>query len=553
MKIIIGIGCHSEVVYSILQDKANIKFLSYPTKVDIKDMSQLVSQNYLGGIDEFINHNDHEYIIGIGDNKIRQKIADEYTSLNYINAIHPKSIIADNTTIGKGNVICAGAVIETGTIIGNHNIINTNASINHHNKIHDFCHIAPNCALCGNVELFDGVFVGTGSSIVPKIKIKPLSFIKAHSLIKESTNIIPMYEPYIDNYKKSAMDAIQSGWISSQGKYVTMANEKLKNILGAKYLFLVNNGTSATHCLFIALKYKYPNINKIYIPNNVYVAVWNCALMEYSKDQLEVMKINPQTWNMCTDDEYIMSLDTNSAVVVVHNVGNIINVCRLKKLRPDIIFVEDNCEGLFGKYENIYTGTSDATLCTSISFFANKTITTGEGGAVITSDKDLYEYLFKTCHQGMTKKRYVHDVFGYNYRITNIQAAFLYDQLCDYEKIINLKKTIFERYVKLLDPLIKNKKIHLQQSEQNTEKAQWMFALQIFNSTYEKVQSFLNNKGIDVRPMFYQISVHKHLEDIKQHDQEDKFDTECIMLPSYPTLKSEEQEYIVNCIRKYCD
>ena len=77
------------------------------------------------------------------------------------------------------------------------------------------------------------------------------------------------------------------------------------------------------------------------------------------------MKMDINTWNINTDTNYIQSLDKNSAVLIVHNLGNIINVPRLKRLRPDIIFVEDNCEGFTGKYDNIYSGTSDSSLCSS--------------------------------------------------------------------------------------------------------------------------------------------------------------------------------------------
>ena len=79
--------------------------------------------------------------------------------------------------------------------------------------------------------------------------------------------------------------------------------------------------------------------------------------------------------------------------MLVHNLGGIIDVDRIKKIRPDIILMEDNCEGLFGKYHNVFTGTSKNILSASVSFYGNKTITTGEGGAFMTHDKEVYEYI----------------------------------------------------------------------------------------------------------------------------------------------------------------
>ena len=77
--------------------------------------------------------------------------------------------------------------------------------------------------------------------------------------------MIPIYKPYISKYKTSAIKAIESEWISNHGIYVDIATDRLKEILGIKYCILMNNGTSATHCLFKALKFKYPHIAKIYI------------------------------------------------------------------------------------------------------------------------------------------------------------------------------------------------------------------------------------------------------------------------------------------------
>uniref|UniRef100_A0A6C0J4M9 DegT/DnrJ/EryC1/StrS aminotransferase family protein n=1 Tax=viral metagenome TaxID=1070528 RepID=A0A6C0J4M9_9ZZZZ len=125
----------------------------------------------------------------------------------------------------------------------------------------------------------------------------------------------------------------------------------------------MTNGTCATHCLFLALRFKYPNIKKIYVPNNCYVAAWNAVIMEYNINCLEVMKMDNYTWNISTNKKYIESLDKNSAVLIVHNLGNIINIKNLKRIRPDIIYVEDNCEGMFGKYEDSYSGMSDSSLC----------------------------------------------------------------------------------------------------------------------------------------------------------------------------------------------
>lgn len=366
--------------------------------------------------------------------------------------------------------------------------------------------------------------------------------------------MINIYNLSIEKYTKEAKKAIETGWISNHGEYVNLSTNKLCEILNCKYSILLSNGTCATHCLFLAIKYKYPEINKIYVPNNAYVAAWNSALMVYNIEQLEVMKMNLKTWNIETDEKYINSLDKNSAVLVVHNLGNIINVPRLKQLRPDIIFVEDNCEGLFGKYNDIYSGTSDDILCSSISFYGNKIITTGEGGAFLTNHQDIYEHIKKVYSQGMSSVRYLHDVHAYNYRMTNIQAAFLYEQLNDVENILANKKHIFENYETLLQPLINEGKISLFKKEDNTQNAHWIFAVRIIgnNKSIEETTEFFKSNNIDIRPFFYPINKHGHLTSIENNDEISLLlNKEIIMIPSSPTITIEQQKQVVDVIELF--
>jgi perosamine synthetase len=366
--------------------------------------------------------------------------------------------------------------------------------------------------------------------------------------------MINIYQPNIEKYKKSALEAINSGWISNHGKYIEMATQKLCEVIGSKYAILMANGTCATHCLFLSIKHKYPEITKIYVPNNSYVAAWNSALMVYEKNQLEVLKINASTWNIETDEEYLKTLDANSAVLIVHNLGNIINVPRLKRIRPDLIFVEDNCEGLFGKYENIYSGTSPDILCASVSFYGNKVITTGEGGAFLTNHHDIYEHIKKVYSQGMSSVRYLHEVHAYNYRMTNVQAAFLYDQLNDIEQILSNKKRVFNYYEKILEPLLKAGKVALFKKEENTERADWIFAIHIIGNTksIEETADFFKTHNIDTRPFFYPINNHAHLASFTNEDEiSHKLNREIIMIPSSPTITTDEQHIVVDTIYKF--
>lgn len=366
--------------------------------------------------------------------------------------------------------------------------------------------------------------------------------------------MLNIYNPNIEKYKTSALSAIKEGWISNHGKFVELATNKLKEIIKSNYCILISNGTCATHCLFLALKFKYPNINKIYVPNNCYVAAWNSVLMVYSIEQIEVMNMDINTWNVNIDEEYINTLEKNTAVLIVHNLGNIINVPRLKRIRPDLIFIEDNCEGMFGKYEDVFSGMSESSLCSSCSFYGNKIITTGEGGAFFTQDESVYKYIKSVYSQGMSEIKYLHNVHAYNYRMTNIQSGFLYDQLNDIENILENKYKIFDNYNNLLENLIKLGKVELIKREENTKNSPWIYALRIVNNTksVEETSIFFKENNIDIRPFFYQINAHKHLKSIKNNDKVSYvLNKEVIMIPSSPRITYEEQKQVVDVIYRF--
>ena len=203
--------------------------------------------------------------------------------------------------------------------------------------------------------------------------------------------MIPIYKPYLP--KKSleyAHDAVTSTWISSQGEYLERVTDKLKTLLKAPHVQLVNTGTAATHLVARGLLHKHPTVRKLFVPNNVYVAAWNPFCYD-RKLELVPVDADINTWNFDIR-ELKNKIEDNCAVLAVHNIGNIINVPKLREeLPPSTVFLEDSCEGFMGTYDNKYAGTQS--LLASFSFFGNKIITSGEGGAVVTDDKEVFEFI----------------------------------------------------------------------------------------------------------------------------------------------------------------
>jgi perosamine synthetase len=358
--------------------------------------------------------------------------------------------------------------------------------------------------------------------------------------------MINIYEPYLNkNTKKYAHDAIDSSWISSNGKYLNLVKDELTYINQNKYVLLCNNGTTATHLLAIGLKFKYPKIKNLIVPNNVYVAAWNCFLMNPIFNLIPIDS-NIDTWNINEDKlETMLSKYSpdDTAILIVHNVGNIINVPKLKEKHRGYIFIEDNCEGFLGEYDGYKSGSKS--LLSSVSFYGNKTITCGEGGAVFTDDEELFEFLNSTRTQGSTEKKFIFDKLGYNYRMTNIQAGLLYGQLNSLDEIMEKKEKVFSRYRSNLKDIVIFQKI-----EQDVKHSNWMVGVN-FNKNVDKLSLNLYQQGIENRPMFPPMSSHKHLVKYKSDETNSlELYNNCLILPSHPNLNMKDIDYVCNTIKK---
>ena len=179
------------------------------------------------------------------------------------------------------------------------------------------------------------------------------------------------------------------------------------------------------------------------------------------------------------------------------------------------------------------------------SFHATKTITTGEGGAAVTSDVKLYDQMKLFRSHGMSAKRYWHDVAGHNFRLTNMQAAIGCAQLESIDKIINERARVYSTYKK---ELIKNEGVILQEFSEGVEPLVWAIAVELDSSAYPQgrdvVMDNLMKLGIETRPGFYAASMMSHLYGETQLPICEEISRQVLSLPSGPMLTIEEMNYI---------
>ena len=166
--IIVGAGGHGKVI----ADNALKNGYTDICFVDDHATGECMSFSIIGVCEELPKLNDGktDFVIGIGNNAIRKKIAQVY-DVNWVTLVHPSAQIADNVYIGRGTVVMAGAVVNACAVIGEHCIINTCAVIEHDNVIEDYVHISPKAALGGTVHVGTGTHVGIGATVINNIEI----------------------------------------------------------------------------------------------------------------------------------------------------------------------------------------------------------------------------------------------------------------------------------------------------------------------------------------------------------------------------------------------
>lgn len=313
---------------------------------------------------------------------------------------------------------------------------------------------------------------------------------------------VPVAEPYLrGNEFKYAVDAILSTWISSSGKYIKEFEDKFSYYCGCKYGVATSNGTTALHLALVAL-----GIGKgdeVIVPNLTFAATINVVL--HTGATPVIVDVEEDSW--CIDPKSIEEsiTDKTKAIIPVHLYGQ---PCDMKKImmiakEHNLYVVEDCAEAHGAEFNGQKVGSFGDVGC--FSFFGNKVITTGEGGMCITNSQKLSDKMRVLRDHGMSKtKKYWHDEIGYNYRMTNIQAAIGVAQL---EKIDNLLAKRLEVENMYCDSLRDIHNITLQSCNlANRNKITWLVSILVDSSKRDKTLEVLKDNGVDVRPFFYPLS-----------------------------------------------
>ena len=312
---------------------------------------------------------------------------------------------------------------------------------------------------------------------------------------------VPVYEPFLGfKEKKYVNDCLKTNWISSRGIYIEKFERKFREFIKLKYAISCVNGTAALHLALLSLDIK--NGDEVIVPTFTYVATVNSIKYVGAKPIFVDSKID--SWQI--DEKKILEKISKrtKAILVAHIYGQPCELEIIKKIakKNNIYLIEDCAEAFGSYYKNSHVGTFGD--ISTFSFFGSKTITTGEGGMIVTNRKDLSEKIKKLKNQGLSnnKNNYYHDIIAYNYRMTNICSAIGLAQIEKAKKILTLKKKVFELYKKYLGD---NSKLLLGETK-NTKSSFWLVSILLpENINRQALMFFLKKKGIETKTSFYPI------------------------------------------------
>ena len=316
------------------------------------------------------------------------------------------------------------------------------------------------------------------------------------------SDFIPVNEPLLDgNEKKYLSECIDTGWISSEGPFVKRFEDEFSKRMGRKHGIAVTNGTSALDAAVEALGIG-PG-DEVILPT---FTIISCILqIKRSGAKPILIDSDPITWNMDVKQIESKISKKTKAIMVVHIYGlpvdmdPVLELCKKYKLK----LIEDSAEMIGQTYKNRPCGSFGD--ISTVSFYSNKHITTGEGGMILTDDESIAE----NCREirnlyFQPKKRFVHQRLGWNMRMTNIQAALGLAQLERLDEFVQKKRWIGNMYNDLLKNL-GGVQLPLKETD-FASNIYWVYGLVLDNSLNcdtNEIMKNLSENAIGCRPFFY--------------------------------------------------
>jgi perosamine synthetase len=316
--------------------------------------------------------------------------------------------------------------------------------------------------------------------------------------------MIPVSEPLIGRQERRFVrECLKTGWISSEGRFIPAFEAAFANQMGRRYGVAVNNGTNA---LILALRaLALPAGSEVILPA---FTIISCALACIYNNLVPVfVDAERDTWNMAVDQIENKISARTKAIMPVHIYGQPVNMDKIETIasKHNLAVIEDFAEAIGSEYKEKKCGGFGRISCAS--FYANKVISTGEGGMCLTDDEKLAEKMRRLRNLAfIPEQRFVHQELGFNFRMTNIQAAIGLGQMEKYNSHLQKKFAVAARYRSLLKKLEQRGLITLPVQRPGTVNSYWMFGILLTKESGREAAAVIGElaeKGIQTRPFFF--------------------------------------------------
>jgi len=358
----------------------------------------------------------------------------------------------------------------------------------------------------------------------------------------DNTKIIPISEPDLNgNENRYVNDCLKSTWISSLGKYNTEFERKFSEYNHVKRSVAVFNGTVALHLALITLGIGHGD--EVIVPDLTFVATAN--VVSHTTAKAVLVDVDKKSWNIDINKIEKNITNKTKAIMPVHLYGNPCDMDPIMDIakKHNLYVIEDVAQATGAEYKGKKLGSIGDIGC--FSFYGNKIITTGEGGMCITNNEKYADKMaFLANHAMSNEKKYWHTEIGYNYRMTNIQAAIGLAQLERIDEFIDIKRKNSELYNKLLCDV---KGIQLPSEEKWAKNVYWMYS--IISNNREKIAANLKKENIDTRPFFHSLHTMSPYKREGDYAISEELSMKGLSLPSSTKLTRHEIERIAEIIK----
>ena len=350
---------------------------------------------------------------------------------------------------------------------------------------------------------------------------------------------ISVSEPTFSGREREyVLDCIDSTWISSVGKYLPLFEAAVAKASGTRHAIATNNGTTALHLALVAMGVG-PG-DEVLVPTVTYIASANAV--RYCGAEPVFVDICPGTLNLDPEDLERRVTAKTKGIIPVHLYGHPVDMDPVLDFAGSrgLFVLEDAAEALGAEYKGRKVGSLGR--CATFSFFGNKIITTGEGGAVTTDDDELAASLRLLRGQGMDpNRRYWFPVVGYNYRMTNVQAAIGLAQMERFDQALAERLRLAAWYHEALSPLEGD--VVLPSAASWALHAYWMYTVFIRSggeARRDEVMRILDSIGIETRPVFYPMHFLPPYHRASDYPVADAWSVLGINLPTHRNLTTED-------------